>query len=85
MLKELYVAERGRGHGTGRRLMERVAAHAVTVGADRVDWTVMSGNAPAGAFYRSLGGRPDAKWENWSLGVGADCRTQGGTGAHDRP
>ncbi len=67
VLKELLVAEAGRGRGTGRALMARVREHARAIGADHVAWTVMHGNARAEAFYRSVRGRPDLKWENWVM------------------
>ena len=69
VLKELFVAEDGRGKGAGRALMARICDHAREVGADHVAWTVMRGNTRAEAFYRALGGRPDAKWENWVLRI----------------
>ncbi|GAB5373846.1 MAG: hypothetical protein AcusKO_03080 [Acuticoccus sp.] len=65
VLKELFVAEGGRGRGIGRSLMECVRGQAREVGADHFSWTVMKGNTRAEAFHRALGGRPDAKWENW--------------------
>ena len=69
VLKELYVAEQARGTGTGRALMAKVLDRAVALDADTVAWTVMDGNTAAEYFYRSLGGRPDQKWNNWKLCV----------------
>ncbi len=67
VLKELFIAESGRGQGVGRALMGRVVDHARFIGSDQLAWTVMDGNMKAEAFYRSLGGKPDTKWNNWTL------------------
>ena len=67
VLKELFVAEAARNMGVGKALMASVTAHARSMGASEVIWTVMTGNADAESFYRSLGGLPDLKWNNWTL------------------
>jgi GNAT superfamily N-acetyltransferase len=53
-LEDLYVTERARGHGVGRRLMARLAAIAVERGWGRIDFHVLDWN-PARAFYHRLG------------------------------
>ena len=53
--------------GVGKALMASVTAHARSMGTSEVIWTVMTGNADAEAFYRSVGGLPDRKWNNWTL------------------
>jgi GNAT superfamily N-acetyltransferase len=65
VLKELYVVEAWRGTGVGRALLKAVLGHAATLGASRLKWTVLAGNERARQFYRSIGGRPDVKWEPW--------------------
>ena len=69
VLKELYVVEAARGTGAGKALMAAVTAHAKSIDAAELIWTVMDGNRAAEGFYRSLGAVPDRKWNNWSLNL----------------
>ncbi len=69
VLKELYVDEAARSLGVGRALVESVTAHARSMNAAEIIWTVMTGNAAAEYFYRSLGASPDSKWNNWTLSL----------------
>ncbi|WP_425501243.1 N-acetyltransferase family protein [Pseudoxanthomonas suwonensis] len=61
-LEDLYVRPDFRGRGIGRRLMTHLAALAVERGYGRFEWSVLDWNAPAIAFYRSLGARPMGEW-----------------------
>jgi GNAT superfamily N-acetyltransferase len=54
-LEDLFVRPRFRGHGLGKRLMQALARIAVERGCGRFEWSVLDWNAPAIAFYRSLG------------------------------
>lgn len=69
VLKELYVVEAARGMGAGKALMAAVTAHAKSIDAAELIWTVMDGNRAAEGFYGSLGAAPDRKWNNWSLNL----------------
>ena len=69
VLKELFVDDAARNMGVGKVLMAAVTSHARSIGAAEVIWTVMCGNAVAEGFYRSLGGLPDRKWNNWTLSL----------------
>ena len=53
-LEDLYVTEKARGQGVGRRLMTRLAAIAVERGWGRIDFHVLDWN-PARRFYHRLG------------------------------
>lgn len=65
LLKELYVEDSRRGLGVGRALMAAVMDEGRARGCARLKWDVLQGNTRAQAFYRSLGGTPDARWEGW--------------------
>lgn len=65
VLKELYVKQAMRGAGIGHALMAAVHDCAKELGCARLKWDVLQGNSAAQAFYRSLGGAPDTKWESW--------------------
>lgn len=56
-LQDLFTAPEARGRGTGRALIEAVAAEARSAGADRVHWLTMADNAPARALYDTLADR----------------------------
>jgi GNAT superfamily N-acetyltransferase len=66
-LEDLYVTERARGRGVGRRLMARLAAIAVERGWGRIDFQVLDWN-PAREFYHRLGMGQVGEW----LRYGAD-------------
>ena len=67
VLKELYVAKSGRGHGLGTALMELVKQHAISIGAQRIQWTVLAGNNDAEKFYKTIGAEPERVWFPWKL------------------
>lgn len=66
-LEDLYVRPEHRGRGVGFALMQRVAAHAAAVGAVRLEWQVLTWNAPAIAFYEALGARAMDDWRTMRL------------------
>jgi len=51
-----------RGRGIGRRLLAWLARTALERGCARLEWWVLDWNAPAIAFYRSLGAIPQDEW-----------------------
>lgn len=61
-LEDLYVRPQYRGHGLGLQLMRCLAHLAVERGCARFEWWVLDWNAPAIAFYRSLGARGMDDW-----------------------
>ncbi len=61
-LEDLFVYPRLRGRGIGRGLMRHLARLAVERGYGRFEWSVLDWNAPAIAFYRSLGAVPMDEW-----------------------
>jgi len=52
----LHVAPEGRGRGTGRLLMARLAGALLASGGDTLWLTVIRENGPSRAFYRAIGG-----------------------------
>ena len=65
-LEDLYVSERARGSGLGRKLMARLAAIARMRGCPRLDWLVTHDN-PAVSFYRYLGAGHMEDWHFYRL------------------
>ena len=67
MMKWLFVDPDMRGRGVGRRLMQRMARHAVETGHQKFCWFVLKDNAAARAFYGGIGATPDPEWDRWML------------------
>ena len=69
-LEDLFVSPQARGLKVGKALLVHLARRCVAQGLDRMDWQVLTWNAPSIAFYESLGARKMTDW----LG----CRLEGG-------
>lgn len=61
-LEDLYVTPEARGLGAGKALLAHLAGIALDRGCARFEWSVLDWNAPAIAFYRSVGAEPMAEW-----------------------
>jgi GNAT superfamily N-acetyltransferase len=61
-LEDLFVVPEHRGAGLGRALLHTLAALAVERGCGRFEWAVLNWNAPAIAFYESLGAAIMPDW-----------------------
>jgi GNAT superfamily N-acetyltransferase len=61
-LEDLYVTPAARGSGAGGALLRHLAGIAVDRGCTRFEWSVLDWNAPALAFYKSLGAEPMDEW-----------------------
>jgi GNAT superfamily N-acetyltransferase len=67
-VEDLYVKPQSRGRGLGRRFLVDLAVRARAAGG-HMEWRVLDWNAPAIAFYESLGARLVPEW--------VDCRLDG--------
>lgn len=63
-LDDLVVTESYRRYGIGRLLMNSVLKEAGRLGVEQIRWQVLEWNAPAIAFYQSLGAELDPEWIN---------------------
>jgi GNAT superfamily N-acetyltransferase len=61
-LEDLYVRPEARGLGAGKALLARLAQLALERDCARLEWAVLDWNAPALAFYRSVGAKPLDEW-----------------------
>lgn len=66
-LEDLYVSPAHRGLGAGKRLLQHLAQIAVAHDCGRFEWSVLDWNAPAIAFYESLGARAQSEWVRYRL------------------
>lgn len=65
-VEDLYVRPAHRGRGLGKALLANLAAMA-HAGGGFLEWLVLDWNAPAIAFYESLGARPVTEWTGYRL------------------
>ena len=61
-LEDLFVQPEHRGHGLGRALLATLGRLAHERGCGRFEWAVLDWNAPAIAFYHSLGATVMPDW-----------------------
>ncbi|WP_428409916.1 N-acetyltransferase family protein [Hyphococcus sp.] len=66
-LEDLYVRESARGAGAGKALLSALARVALENDCGRMEWSVLDWNAPAIAFYKSLGAAPMDEWTVYRL------------------
>jgi GNAT superfamily N-acetyltransferase len=61
-LEDLYVRPAARGAGVGKALLAGLARRCVAENLARLEWAVLDWNAPAIAFYDSLGAAAKTEW-----------------------
>jgi GNAT superfamily N-acetyltransferase len=61
-LEDLYVTPDARGSGVGKALLRHLAGIALDRGCARFEWAVLDWNAPAIAFYDSVGAASMDEW-----------------------
>ena len=61
-LEDLYVKPAFRQRGLGKALLRELAKIAIARHYGRIEWSVLDWNAPAIAFYKSLGAAPLEDW-----------------------
>lgn len=66
-LEDLFVRPEARGHGVGKAVLAHLAQLAVQRGCGRFEWSVLDWNAPAIAFYESLGAKPQTEWSIYRI------------------
>lgn len=66
-LEDLYVPETRRRAGVGGALLAHLAALTLERGCTRLEWTVLSWNAPALDFYAKLGAERMHEWQTHRL------------------
>jgi len=66
-LEDLFVRSEYRGRGLGKSLLAALAAMALEKNCCRMEWSVLDWNAPAIAFYESLGAAPHGGWTTYRL------------------
>lgn len=61
-LEDLFVVPQARGLGAGKALLAGLARRCVSENLARLEWSVLDWNAPAIAFYDSLGAGAQDEW-----------------------
>ncbi|MFA9213797.1 MAG: N-acetyltransferase family protein [Candidatus Methylacidiphilales bacterium] len=66
-LEDLFVKEKYRGKGYGKKLLLSLVKIADERNCGRVEWSVLDWNKPAIDFYESLGATPMNEWTVYRL------------------
>ena len=66
-LEDLYVMEKYRGRGFGRKMLSYLAKLTVERDCGRLEWSVLDWNKPAIDFYLSIGAVPMEDWTVYRL------------------
>ena len=61
-LDDLFVSEKYRGKGIGKKLFDAFMEEAKSIGAKQVHWQVLDWNTPAIEFYKKLGSSIEVEW-----------------------
>lgn len=61
-LDDLFVSEKFRGKGIGKKLLDAFMSEAIKMGAKQVHWQVLDWNTPAIEFYKKAGASVEAEW-----------------------
>jgi GNAT superfamily N-acetyltransferase len=61
-VEDIYVVEKYRRHGIGRKLLAFCAAEAKRRGCGRMDWNVLDWNSKAISFYQTCGAAVNTEW-----------------------
>lgn len=79
-VEDLFVLPEFRRLGIGKALLQQVAAIAVEMGCQRLQWEVLDWNTPAIDFYRVMGAEFLDEWRNVRLSGNAIARLAAGAG-----
>ena len=66
-LEDLYVMEKYRGRGFGRKMLSYLAKLTAERDCGRLEWSVLDWNKPAIDFYLSIGAVPMEDWTVYRL------------------
>ena len=69
-LDDLFVTEKFRGKGIGKKLFDIIIEEAKNVNAKQLHWQVLDWNTPAINFYKKYGATVDAEWLDCKLHFG---------------
>ena len=61
-LEDIFVRPQHRGCGAGRAMLANLARRCVAENLGRMEWSVLDWNAPALAFYDSIGAIAQSEW-----------------------
>ncbi len=69
-LDDLFVTEKFRGNGIGKKLFDIIIEEAKNINAKQLHWQVLDWNTPAINFYKKYGATVDAEWLDCKLHFG---------------
>ncbi len=80
-VEDIFVRPDFRRHGIGKALMQGLARRCMDEGYARFEWAVLDWNAPAIAFYKSIGAQVRDEWRICRLSGAALARFAEGDAA----
>lgn len=66
-LEDLYIKPEFRGHGYGKRILQKLARISIDRGCGRLEWWCLDWNQPSIDFYLSIGAEPMKDWTVYRL------------------
>ncbi len=66
-LEDLYVDEKARGKGVGKKLFKKLLSISKETNAKRMEWEVSRNNSEGAKFYESQGAYFDENWRIYRL------------------
>ncbi len=66
-LEDIYIKEKFRGRGFGKKLFRYLAALSIKRGCGRMEWCVLNWNRKAIDFYEAAGARAMSEWTTYRL------------------
>jgi GNAT superfamily N-acetyltransferase len=76
-LEDLFVEEKWRSKGVGRKLLAHLANEAILRQCNGITWSVLKWNERAVAFYRSIGAEQLEAWHHFHLSKDALTKLAG--------
>jgi GNAT superfamily N-acetyltransferase len=67
-IEDIYVREKYRGKGYGKKLLKAICKEAIKRDCGRVEWWCLDWNKPSIDFYLKLGAEPMSDWTVYRLG-----------------
>ncbi len=66
-LEDLYVTEKHRGIGAGKKILQHLASIAISNNCGRFEWSCLDWNTPSRDFYTSIGAVAQLEWVGYRM------------------
>jgi GNAT superfamily N-acetyltransferase len=66
-LEDLYISEKHRGKGAGKKMLQHLASIALANDCGRFEWSCLDWNTPSREFYESIGAVAQLEWVGYRM------------------